>query len=101
MNGTLSKARRTCWRIQLALSIAYALYINLTLAINVSRGIDTVDHLVLGTHVTRAMFLAKFSYWAYQMFVVHFPDQAMLYQFAQSSPGEPSALFCGTGVEKC
>ena len=64
MNGTVSKVRRICWKIQLALSIAYAMYINLTLAINVSSGTDTVDHLVLGTHITRAMFLAKFSYWA-------------------------------------
>ena len=91
MNGTMSKVRRTFWRIQLALSIVYALYINLTLAINISRGTDTIDHLLLGTHFTRSMFSAKFSYWAYQMYIVYFPDQSMLYAFAQSSPGEPSA----------
>ena len=94
MNGE-SKVRRTFWKIQLALSIAYALYINLTLFINISRGIDAIDHLLLGTHFTRAMFSAKFSYWAYEMYIVHFPDQAMLYAFAQSSQGEALAPFVG------
>ena len=97
MNGTVSKLRRTCWRIQLALAIAYALYINFTLFMNISRGMDSIDHLVLGTHFIRAMLSSKFSYWAYKMYVVHFSDQSMLYAFSQSSPGEPSAPF----VEAC
>ena len=85
MNGSVSKLRWTCWKLQLGLSILYALYINLTLVINVSRGIDTMDHLLLGMHLTRAMFSATFSYWAYQMFIVHFSGLAMLYEWAQSS----------------
>ena len=67
------------------LSILYAFYINLTLVMNVSHGIDSTDHLLLGTHLTRAMFSATFSYWSYQMFIVHFSDLAMLYEWAQSS----------------
>ena len=89
MNGTVSKVRRTCWRIQLALFIAYSLYINLTLVVNISRGTDAIDLLVFVTHFTRAMFSAKFNSWAYQIYIVHFLDQSVLYAFSQSSPGEP------------
>ena len=63
MNRSVSKLRLTCFKLQLALSVLYALYINLTLVVNISHGIDTVDHLFLGTHLTRAIFsLNYFTY---------------------------------------
>ena len=92
MNGNVSKLRSVCWKIQLALSIVYSLYINLTLVINVYRGLDKMDKFDLGTHLTRAMVSANWSYWAYQIFVACFADQAMLYEFAQSNQGECSAF---------
>ena len=87
-NGSVSKLRWICWKIQLALSVLYALYINATLIVNVSSGLDAIEKLDLGTHLTRAMLSANFSYWAYQIFVAYFSDQAMLYLFAQSNPGD-------------
>ena len=87
MNGRVSKLRWICWKIQLALSILYSLYINATLIVNLSRGLDTIEKLDLGTHLTRAMLSANFSYWAYQIFVAYFSDQAMLYTFAHLNPG--------------
>ena len=88
MNGTVSWLRSVCWKTQFALSILYTVYINLTLVINLSRGLDGIDKFDLGTHLTRAMISANWSYWAYQVFVACWTDQAMLYEFAQSNPGE-------------
>ena len=85
MNRNVSKLRLTCFKTQIALSVLYALHINFTLVVNISHEMETVDHLLLGTHLTRAMFSLNFTYWSYQMFIVHFWDQAMLYEFAQSS----------------
>ena len=59
MNRSVSKLRFTCFKLQLALSVLYVLYINLTLVVNISNGIGSVDHLLLGTHLTRAMFYSN------------------------------------------
>ena len=88
MNRKVSRLRSISWKIQLLLSILYSLYINATLILNISRGIETIEKLDVGTHLTRAMLSANFSYWAYQIFVAYFSDQAMLYAFAQSNPGD-------------
>lgn len=83
IRGRVSRLRFICWKIQLALSILYALYINMTLVVNATPGLDGVDKFDLGTHLTRAMVSASWSYWAYQVFVACFADQGMLYEFAQ------------------
>ena len=70
----------------------YSLYINLTLVIDIYLGLDKIDKFGLGAHLTRAMVSTNWSYWAYQMFVAYFADQAMLYEFAQSNQGEVSAF---------
>ena len=58
------------------------------LIITVSGGLETIEHHQLGIHLTRAMLSATFSFWAYQMFVVYPDECAVLYKFAQSSPGK-------------
>ena len=93
MNRTVTKLRQLCWKTHLALSILYSLYINLTLVLNVWRRLDTIEYVHLGTHLARAILSAQFSYWAYQLFIVHSWDEAMLYEFAQSSAGEPLTSF--------
>ena len=87
MTTNKSRLRRIMWKIELLMSLAYATFINLTLIFTVSHGLENVDKLGLGTHLTRAMFSTIFSYWAYQIFEVHFLDQAMIYEFAQLNPG--------------
>ena len=88
MNRRISWLRSTCWNCQLLLSFLYALYINVRLVISVTRRLDTIEHHQLGIHLTRAMLSANFSYWAYQIFVVYLDEQIILYDFAQSNPGE-------------
>ena len=87
MTGKVSRLRKVIWTIQLWLAILYAVFINLTLVINAIRGLESADKLNLGTHLTRAMFSANFSYWAYQIFALNFADEAVLYNFVQTNPG--------------
>ena len=75
------------FRIQLILFTFYAAYIDLVLLQKVFRGLDNAKYDMFGMHLLRALVGTTFSYWAYELFVRHSEEHAILYNFTQLSPG--------------
>ena len=79
----ISKIRRAVWIGLLSASVSYVGYINLRLFETVVRKHEP-EFAELGIHISRCMVSAVMTFWAYDGFVSHSGEKAIIYNYTNA-----------------